>query len=144
MLRAAGQGLRPFQTDTARCIGNDIESANIGQDFFISVASGKLAKAAGLVVDADFKGARKRHRPALGMPRRSKPQDGSLASACATGYGDVNGAAGLMILQRGIDGRRCTSIVLPVEWSIVKIASHICDKGLLICVRQFPRNEKDE
>ena len=53
--RAASQRLRPFQADASRCIGDEIEPANVRQDFFVSLASREFAKATGLVVDAEFK-----------------------------------------------------------------------------------------
>ena len=55
MAGAAGQRLRPFQMDASRCIGVEIEPANVRQDFLISMASRELAKAASFVVDAEFK-----------------------------------------------------------------------------------------
>src|SRR5215470_1381639 len=53
--RAASQCLCPFQVDASRCIGVEIEPANVRQDFLISMASREFAKAASSVVDAEFK-----------------------------------------------------------------------------------------
>ena len=55
MVRAASQRLRPFQVDASRCIGVEIKPTNVRQDFLVSMASGEFAKAASLVVDAEFK-----------------------------------------------------------------------------------------
>jgi hypothetical protein len=53
--RAAGQRLCPFQMDSSRCVGVEIKPANVRQDFLVSMASCEFAKAAGFVVDAEFK-----------------------------------------------------------------------------------------
>src|SRR5882724_12233668 len=53
--RAASQRLCPLQVDASRRIGVEIKPANVRQDFFISMASRKFAKAASFVVDAEFK-----------------------------------------------------------------------------------------
>src|ERR1700704_1983154 len=55
VVRAASQRLCPFQVDAPRCIGVEIKPTNVRHDFFISMASREFAKAASLVVDAEFK-----------------------------------------------------------------------------------------
>ena len=55
VVRAASQRLCPLQTDTSRGIGVEIKPTNVGQDFFVSMSSRELAKAARPVVDAEFK-----------------------------------------------------------------------------------------
>jgi hypothetical protein len=55
--RAASQRLRPFPVDAARRIGVEIKPTNVRQDFFISMTSREFAKAASLVVDAEFEAA---------------------------------------------------------------------------------------
>ena len=55
MVRAASQRLCPFQVDTSRCIGVEIKPANVRQDLSVSMAGREFAKAASLVVDAEFK-----------------------------------------------------------------------------------------
>ena len=54
VIRAAGQRLRPFKMDASRCIGIEIESADVRQDFLISMPSREFAEAASLVVDAEL------------------------------------------------------------------------------------------
>jgi hypothetical protein len=53
--RAASQSLCPFQVDAVRCIGVEIKPTNVRQDFLIAMAACEFAKAAGFVVDAEFK-----------------------------------------------------------------------------------------
>ncbi|MGF6309919.1 CRISPR/Cas system type I-B associated protein Csh2 (Cas7 group RAMP superfamily) [Bradyrhizobium sp. i1.8.4] len=55
MVGAAGQRLSPFQVDASRRIGVEIKPTNVQQDLLVSVASREFAKAAGFVVDAEFK-----------------------------------------------------------------------------------------
>ena len=52
---AASQRLGSFQTNAAGCVGLEIKSANVWEDFFISVTRGKFAEATSFVVDAEFK-----------------------------------------------------------------------------------------
>src|SRR4051812_9468115 len=55
MARAARERLCPLQVDASRCVGDEIEPANIRQDVLVSMARRELAEAASLVVDAEFK-----------------------------------------------------------------------------------------
>ena len=55
MVRPAGQRLRSFQADASRGIGDEIETANVRQDFFVFMMRREFAKAASAVVDAEFK-----------------------------------------------------------------------------------------
>src|SRR6266702_4307550 len=55
VVRAASQRLCPVQADASRCIGVEIKPTNVRQDFLVSMASREFAKAASLVVDAEFK-----------------------------------------------------------------------------------------
>ena len=55
MARAACQGLRSFQVDASRCIGNEVKPANVRQDFLVVMLLREFAKTACPVVDAEFK-----------------------------------------------------------------------------------------
>jgi len=50
-----GQRLCPFQVDASCRIGVEVKPTNVREDFFISMASREFAKAASVVIDAEFK-----------------------------------------------------------------------------------------
>src|SRR5271156_3076063 len=49
VVRAASQGLCPFQADALRCIGVEIKPANVRQDFHISMTISEFAEAASFI-----------------------------------------------------------------------------------------------
>ena len=54
MAGAASQRFGSFQTNATCCVGLEIKSANVREDFLISVTSGEFAEATSLVIDTEF------------------------------------------------------------------------------------------
>ena len=55
MAGAASQRLGAFQTNATCCVGLEIKSANVWEDFLVSVTRGEFAEATSLVIDTEFK-----------------------------------------------------------------------------------------
>src|SRR6186713_1092462 len=54
MARTARERLCPLQADASRCVGDEIEPADIRQDVLVAMARREFAEAARLVVDAEL------------------------------------------------------------------------------------------